>query len=191
MLVEDCPGHGLRVELPGLDGYFGGFGGAGMTPGDVFDGVVDGGGAGGSAEELEDGPLDPEEEPGSEGCVEDGGGVVGSVLGGSVVGSTGSVGFVDSDGSGVSVGSVGCEDSLGSVVICGSVGSGGVVDGDSEPVAVVVLNESAAPSGDVSAAEAGRMPREPTSIRVPTRAAQRRVEHWFEPGAVARIRLLH
>ncbi|MGP5227097.1 hypothetical protein [Arthrobacter rhombi] len=188
MLVEDCPGHGLRVELPGLDGYFGGFGGAGMTPGEVFDGVVDGAGAGGSAEELEDGPLDPEEEPGSEGCVEDGGGVVGSVLGGSVVGSIGSVGSVDSDGSSVSVGS---DESVGVGVVGGSVVSCGVADGDSDPVAVVVLTESAAPSGDVSAAEAGRMPREPTSIRVPRRAAQRRVEHWFELGAVARIRLLH
>ncbi|MGP9838283.1 hypothetical protein [Arthrobacter sp. 179] len=128
MLVEDCPGPGLRVELPGLDGYFGGFGGAGMTPGEVFDGVVDGmadgAGAGGSAEELEEGPLDPEEEPGSEGCVEDGGGVVGSVLGGSVVGSTGSVGSVDSDGSGVSVGSVGCEDSLGAWVGSGLMPAG-------------------------------------------------------------------
>ncbi|MGP5164602.1 hypothetical protein [Arthrobacter rhombi] len=187
MLVEDCPGRGLRVELPGFEGYRGGFGGAGMTPGDVFEGVVDGAGAGGSAEELEDGPLDPEEEPGSEGCVEDGGGVVGSVLGGSVVGSIGSVGSVDSDGSGVSVGS---DESVGVGVVGGSVVSCGVTDGESGPVSVVVLAESTAASGDVSAAEAGRIPREPTSIRVPRRAAQRRVEHWFEPGAVARIRLL-
>ena len=66
----------------------------------------------------------------------------------------------------------------------------GVPDGNSEPVAVVVFTESAAASGEASAAEAGRMPREPTSIRAPTRAAQRRVEHWFEPVAVERIRLL-
>lgn len=180
-----------------------------MTPGDVFDGIVEGAGTGGSDEELGCDPLDPEEEPGSEGLVEDGGGVVGSGLDGGVEGS---VGFVDSDGSVVSVGSVGSVgsvDSVGSVVVGGSVVSDGAADGDllgefvesnvasglptdkSEPVSVVILTEFAAISGDDSAAEAGRMPREPTSIRVPAMAAQRRVERWFEYGAVARIRLLH
>lgn len=206
--MEDWPGHGLLVELPGFEGYRGGFGGAGMTPGVVFDGIVDGAGVGGFELESEDDPLDPEEEPGCDGDVDEGGGVVGAGLEGSVVGSVVSVGSTGSVGLVGSVGSVGSEVSSGSGV------SEGVSDpGDFDGVPLGVIVDSEVTSGvspgvsvsvwsavsaaltltavDVSAAEAGAMAREPPSTRAPTMAAQRRVERGVEYGVVARIRLLH